>query len=204
LKFFAIYEYLAKKYAKLKIYILLKEKIMELKGTKTEQNLRDAFAGETQARSKYYYFAEVAKKEGYEQIADIFMMTAENEKAHAKLWFDALGGIGTTSENLKSAAEGEHWEWSDMYDTFAKEAEEEGFHELAHRFRLVANIEKMHEERYRKLINNVDMKKVFEKCDVVMWECRNCGHILIGKKAPEICPVCNYKEGYFEIKAENY
>ena len=177
---------------------------MELKGSKTEQNLKDAFAGETQARSKYTYFANVAKKEGYEQIADIFNITAENERAHAKIWFEYLGGISTTKENLRSAAEGEHWEWSDMYENFAKDADAEGFSEIAHHFRLVASVEKAHEERYRKLLNNVDMQKVFEKADMVMWECRNCGHIVIGKKAPEVCPVCKHKQAFFEIKAENY
>lgn len=177
---------------------------MELKGSKTEQNLRDAFAGETQARSKYTYFANVAKKEGYEQIADIFNITAENERAHAKIWFDYLCGTGTTKENLISAAEGEHWEWSDMYENFAKDADAEGFTEIAHRFRLVASVEKAHEERYRKLLSNVDMQKVFEKADMAMWECRNCGHIVVGKKAPEVCPVCQHKQAFFEIKAENY
>ena len=177
---------------------------MELIGSKTEQNLRDAFAGETQARAKYTFFANVAKKEGYEQIADIFMMTAENEQAHAKIWFKYLNGIGGTKENLVSAANGEHWEWSDMYENFAKEAEKEGFSEIAHHFRLVANVEKSHEERFRKLIENVDMQKVFEKADMVIWECRNCGHIVIGKNAPEVCPVCQHKQAFFEIKAENY
>lgn len=180
------------------------EKTMELKGSKTEQNLKAAFAGETQARSKYTYFASVAKKEGYEQIAAIFNETADNEKEHAKLWFKALGGLGTTAENLLSAAQGENYEWTDMYATFAKEAEEEGFTELAERFRAVAAIEKTHEERYRKLLSNVEMQKVFEKSEETMWECRNCGHLVIGKKAPEVCPVCAHPRSYFEIRKENY
>lgn len=177
---------------------------MELKGSKTEQNLRTAFAGETQARSKYTYFASVAKKEGYEQIAAIFTETADNEKEHAKLWFKALGGLGTTAENLVSAAEGENYEWTEMYAQFAKEAEEEGFMELAHRFRMVGEIEKSHEERYRKLLDNVEMKKVFEKSEVKMWECRNCGHLVMGTKAPEVCPVCAHPQSYFEVRKENY
>lgn len=177
---------------------------MELKGSKTEQNLKTAFAGETQARSKYTYFASVAKKEGYEQIAAIFNETADNEKEHAKLWFKALGGLGTTAENLVSAAEGENYEWTEMYAQFAKEAEEEGFTELAHRFRMVGEIEKSHEERYRKLLDNVEMKKVFEKSEVKMWECRNCGHLVMGTKAPEVCPVCAHPQSYFEVRKENY
>ena len=177
---------------------------MELKGSKTEQNLRDAFAGETQARSKYDYFASVAKKEGYEQIAAIFQATANNEKEHAKLWFKALQGIGTTPENLSSAAAGENFEWTDMYDRFAKEAEEEGFHQLAEQFRGVAAIEKSHEERYRALLKNVETKAVFEKAEVKVWECRNCGHLVMGKKAPEVCPVCNHPQSYFEVRKENY
>ncbi len=177
---------------------------MELKGSKTEQNLRDAFAGETQARSKYDYFASVAKKEGYEQIAAIFQATANNEKEHAKLWFKALQGIGTTPENLSSAAAGENFEWTDMYDRFAKEAEEEGFHQLAEQFRGVAAIEKSHEERYRALLSNIEMQKVFEKSEETMWECRNCGHLVMGKKAPEVCPVCNHPQSYFEVRKENY
>ena len=177
---------------------------MELKGSKTEQNLMTAFAGESQARNKYTYFASVAKKEGYEQIAAIFLQTAENEKEHAKLWFKALGELGNTSENLKAAAEGENYEWTDMYATFAKEAEEEGFKELAYKFRAVAEIEKSHEERYRALLSNVDMQKVFEKAEETMWECRNCGHLVMGKKAPEVCPVCAHAQSYFEVRAENY
>ena len=177
---------------------------MELKGTKTEKNLMAAFAGESQARNKYTYFASVAKKEGYEQIAAIFLKTAENEKEHAKLWFKYLDGIGNTTQNLKAAAEGENYEWTDMYDTFAKEAEEEGFKELAEKFRAVGRIEKTHEERYRTLLNNVEMNAVFEKAGERMWECRNCGHIVVGKAAPEICPVCNHPRSYFEVREENY
>ncbi len=177
---------------------------MELKGTKTEQNLRDAFAGETQARSKYDYFASVAKKEGYEQIAAIFQATANNEKEHAKLWFKALQGIGTTTENLAAAAAGENYEWTDMYDRFAREADEEGFHQLAEQFRGVAAIERAHEERYRALLQNIEMQKVFEKSEETMWECRNCGHLVMGKKAPDVCPVCNHPQSYFEVRKENY
>ena len=176
----------------------------ELKGTKTEANLMTAFAGESQARNKYTYFASVAKKEGYEQISAIFLETAENEKEHAKLWFKALGELGNTAENLLSAANGENYEWTDMYDRMAKEAEEEGFKELAAKFRLVAKIEKSHEERYRALLNNVEMQQVFEKADMAIWECRNCGHLVMGKKAPEICPTCAHPKSYFEIRKENY
>lgn len=189
----------------LNIIISIKEITqMELKGTKTEKNLMAAFAGESQARNKYTYFASVAKKEGYEQIAAIFLKTAENEKEHAKLWFKYLDGIGNTAQNLKAAAEGENYEWTDMYDTFAKEAEEEGFKELAEKFRAVGRIEKTHEERYRTLLNNVEMNAVFEKAGERMWECRNCGHIVVGKAAPEICPVCNHPRSYFEVREENY
>ncbi len=177
---------------------------MELKGTKTEQNLMTAFAGESQARNKYTYFASVAKKEGYEQIAAIFLNTAENEKEHAKLWFKALGGLGDTAANLAAAAEGENYEWTDMYDTFAKEAEEEGFTALAYQFRAVAAIEKAHEERYRALLSNVEMQKVFEKSEETMWECRNCGHLVMGKKAPGVCPVCAHPQSFFEVRKENY
>ncbi len=177
---------------------------MELKGTKTEKNLMAAFAGESQARNKYTYFASVAKKEGYEQIAAIFLQTAENEKEHAKLWFKELGELGTTAENLAAAAAGENYEWTDMYETFAKEAEEEGFTALAARFRAVAKIEKAHEERYRALLNNVEMQKVFEKSEETMWECRNCGHLVIGKKAPGACPVCLHPQSFFEVRKENY
>ncbi len=177
---------------------------MELKGTKTEQNLLAAFAGESQARNKYTYFASVAKKEGYQQIAEIFEKTAANEKEHAKLWFKALGELGDTAQNLLHAAEGENYEWTDMYATFAKEAEEEGFTALAAQFRMVAAIEKTHEERYRALLSNVEMQKVFEKAEETMWECRNCGHLVIGKKAPQVCPVCAHPQAYFEVRKENY
>ena len=177
---------------------------MELKGTKTERNLAEAFAGESQARNKYTYFASVAKKEGYQQIAAIFEETANNEKEHAKLWFKALQGIGDTAANLKAAAEGENYEWTDMYDRFAKEAEEEGFKALAAQFRMVAAIEKTHEERYRKLLSNVEMQQVFEKAGETMWECRNCGHLVMGKKAPLACPVCAHPQAYFEVRKENY
>ena len=173
-------------------------------GTQTEKNLQAAFAGESEARNKYTYFASVAKKEGYEQISALFLKTAENEKEHAKLWFKELKGIGTTAENLLSAAEGENYEWTDMYDSFAKTADEEGFHELAEKFRLVGAIEKHHEERYRALLKNVEMKQVFEKSEVKIWECRNCGHIVVGTKAPDVCPTCNHPQSFFEINAENY
>jgi len=176
----------------------------ELKGTKTEQNLMTAFAGESQARNKYTYFASVAKKEGYEQIAEIFQKTADNEKEHAKLWFKELGELGNTAQNLLAAAEGENYEWTDMYATFAKEAEEEGFTALAARFRMVAAIEKTHEERYRALLNNVEMQKVFEKSEITMWECRNCGHLVMGVKAPGVCPVCVHPQSFFEVRKENY
>ena len=173
-------------------------------GTQTEKNLMAAFAGESEARNKYTYFASKAKKEGYEQIAALFLKTADNEKEHAKLWFKELNGIGDTAENLLSAAEGENYEWTDMYDGFAKTADEEGFHELAQRFRLVAAIEKHHEERYRALLHNVETAEVFAKSEVKVWECRNCGHIGIGEKAPEGCPACSPPQSYFEIHAENY
>ena len=177
---------------------------MELKGSKTEKNLMTAFAGESQARNKYTYFASVARKEGYEQIAAIFEATANNEKEHAKLWFKELGELGTTAQNLLAAAEGENYEWTDMYDTFAKEAEEEGFLAIARKFRMVAAIEKEHEERYRALLNNVETKAVFEKSGIVMWECRNCGHLVLSASAPEKCPVCNHPQSYFEVRKENY
>lgn len=180
------------------------EKKNKYTGTKTEKNLQTAFAGESQARNKYTYFASVAKKQGYEQIAALFLKTAENEKEHAKLWFKELSGIGDTAENLLSAAEGENYEWTDMYEEFAKTAEEEGFTELAERFRLVAAVEKHHEERYRALLHNVESKEVFEKSEVKVWECRNCGHIVVGTKAPEVCPTCNHPQSYFEVHAENY
>ena len=173
-------------------------------GTKTEKNLWEAFAGESQARNKYTYFASVAKKAGYEQIAALFLQTAANEMEHAKLWFKALGELGDTAENLLHAAEGENAEWTDMYDRMAKEADEEGFHELAEQFRGVAAIEKTHEERYRALLNNVETKAVFEKSGVTVWECRNCGHIVVGTAAPEICPVCKHPQAYFEVRKENY
>ncbi len=177
---------------------------MELKGTKTEQNLMTAFAGESQARNKYTYFASVAKKEGYEQIAELFLKTAENEKEHAKLWFKALGELGDTAQNLAAAAAGENYEWTDMYDKFAKEAEEGGFKQLAYQFRAVAAIEKAHEERYRALLDNVQMQKVFEKGEMTMWECRNCGHLVMGLKAPAACPVCAHPQSFFEVRKENY
>ena len=173
-------------------------------GTKTEKNLWEAFAGESQARNKYTYFASVAKKNGYEQIAELFLKTAENEKEHAKLWFKALGELGTTEENLLHAAEGENAEWTDMYERMAREAEEEGFPELAKQFRGVAAIEKEHEERYRALLRNVEAKEVFEKSGVMVWECRNCGHVVVGTKAPEVCPVCFHPQAYFELRKENY
>ncbi len=178
--------------------------MMELKGSKTEKNLLAAFAGESEARNKYTYFASVAKKEGYEQIAALFLKTAENEKEHAKMWFKELKGIGNTAENLVSAAEGENYEWTDMYAEFAKTAEEEGFPELAAKFRLVAAVEKAHEERYRALLHNVETAAVFEKSEIKVWECRNCGHLAIGTKAPEVCPTCAHPQSYFEIHAENY
>jgi len=173
-------------------------------GTQTEKNLMAAFAGESQARNKYTYFASTAKKEGYEQISAIFLKTAENEKEHAKMWFKELQGIGNTAQNLAAAADGENFEWTDMYEGFAKTAEEEGFPELAAKFRGVAAIEKAHEERYRALLNNVETKQVFEKSTVKVWECRNCGHIVVGTSAPEVCPVCNHPQSYFEVREENY
>lgn len=173
-------------------------------GTQTEKNLMEAFAGESQARNKYTYFASVAKKQGFEQIAAFFIKTAENEKEHAKLWFKELSGIGDTAENLAAAAEGENFEWTDMYDGFAKTAEEEGFPELAARFRLVGEIERHHEERYRALLRNVETAEVFRKSEVKVWECRNCGHIVVGTEAPAVCPTCNHPQSYFEVHAENY
>ena len=173
-------------------------------GTKTEKNLWEAFAGESQARNKYTYFASVAKKAGYEQIAELFLKTAENEKEHAKLWFKALGEIGDTPANLLKAAEGENAEWTDMYERMAKEAEEEGFKAIAIKFRMVGAIEKEHEKRYLALLNNIEMQKVFEKAEETMWECRNCGHLVIGKKAPQVCPVCAHPQSYFEVRKENY
>ena len=173
-------------------------------GTKTEENLKAAFAGESQARNKYTYFASQAKKDGFEQIAALFLKTADNEKEHAKMWFKELKGIGDTAANLADAADGENYEWTDMYEGFAKTAEEEGFAELAAKFRLVAAIEKHHEERYRALLKNIETKQVFEKGSVKVWECRNCGHIVVGTKAPEICPACAHPQSYFEINAEEY
>ena len=173
-------------------------------GTQTEKNLHAAFAGESEARNKYTYFASKAKKEGFEQIAALFLQTAENEKEHAKLWFKELNGIGTTAENLAAAAAGENYEWTDMYEGFARTAEAEGFPELAAKFRGVAAIEKHHEERYRALLHNVEAKEVFAKSEVKVWECRNCGHIVVGTQAPEVCPVCNHPQAYFEINQKNY
>ncbi|MBQ8537043.1 MAG: rubrerythrin family protein [Clostridia bacterium] len=173
-------------------------------GTKTEKNLMEAFAGESMARGKYTYFASVAKKAGFEQIAAIFQQTAKNEQEHAKLWFKELGELGDTAQNLLHAAEGENYEWTDMYDRMAKDAEEEGFHALAAKFRGVAAIEKTHEERYRKLLHNVEAKEVFEKSGVTLWECRNCGHLVMGTKAPDVCPVCAHPQSFFEVRAENY
>ena len=173
-------------------------------GTQTEKNLEAAFAGESQARNKYSYFASRAKKDGFEQIAAIFQHTADNEKEHAKLWFKELEGIGTTAENLAAAADGENYEWTDIYDGFAKTAEEEGLKELAAKFRLVAAIEKRHEERYRALLRNVEAQEVFKKSEVKVWECRNCGHIVVGTEAPELCPTCAYPKAYFELVADNY
>ncbi len=177
---------------------------MELKGSRTEQNLMTAFAGESQARNKYSYFASKAKKEGYQQIAAIFEETANNEKEHAKLWFKHLGGIGTTKENLTAAANGENYEWTTMYKEFAEVAREEGFLEIALQFEGVAKIEKEHEERYRKLLENIETAQVFAKAGITVWVCRNCGHVHIGESAPEVCPVCNHPQGYFEVKANNF
>lgn len=179
-------------------------KTTKYSGSQTEKNLEAAFAGESQARNKYTYFASVAKKQGFEQIANLFLKTADNEKEHAKMWFKELNGIGDTAENLLAAAEGENYEWTDMYEDFAKTAEEEGFTELAHKLRLVAAIEKHHEERYRALLRNVETAEVFKRSEIKVWECRNCGHIVVGKEAPEVCPVCNHPQSYFEIHAENY
>ena len=173
-------------------------------GTQTEKNLQEAFAGESQARNKYTYFASVAKKEGYEQMSEIFLKTDENEKEHAKLWFKELEGIGNTAENLAEAAAGKNYEWTDMYAGFAETAEKEGFPELAAKFRLVAAIEKSHEERYRALLNNIELAEVFAKSEVQIWECRNCGHIVVGTNAPEVCPTCNHPQSYFELRKENY
>ena len=189
-----------------KIIIKKENSVMANKyaGTQTEKNLQEAFAGESQARNKYTYFASVAKKEGYEQMAALFLKTADNEKEHAKMWFKELAELGDTPTNLKAAADGENYEWTDMYEGFAKTADEEGFHELAEKFRAVAAIEKHHEERYRALLKNIETAQVFEKSEVKVWECRNCGHIVVGTKAPEICPVCAHPQSYFEVHAENY
>ena len=187
--------------------IIKEEKTMatnKYSGTQTEKNLQEAFAGESQARNKYTYFASVAKKEGYEQMSALFLKTADNEKEHAKMWFKELAGLGDTKSNLADAAEGENYEWTDMYEGFAKTAEEEGFPELAAKFRAVGEIEKHHEERYRALLKNIETAQVFEKSEVKVWECRNCGHIVVGTKAPEVCPVCNHPQSYFEIHQENY
>ena len=173
-------------------------------GTQTEKNLLAAFSGESEARNKYTFFASKAKKEGFEQISAIFTKTADNEKEHAKLWFKELEGIGTTAENLAAAADGENYEWTDMYEGFAKTADEEGFPELAAKFRQVGEIEKQHEERYRALLKNIEMQQVFEKSEVKVWECRNCGHIVVGTKAPDVCPVCAHPQAYFELREENY
>lgn len=190
------------------VFEKIEEKSMKIKnkyvGTKTEKNLLEALAGESLARNKYTFYAEVAKAEGFEQINHLFIKTAENEREHSKLWFKELGMLGDTSENLLHAAEGENYEWTDMYTKFADEAEEEGFFDLAKKFRAVAKIEKAHEERYRKLLNNVEMKKVFEKSEETMWECINCGHLVMGKKAPDICEVCSYSQSFFEVRSENY
>ena len=189
------------------LFINKKQDIMNTKysGTQTEKNLAAAFAGESQARNKYTYFASKAKKDGFEQIAELFLKTADNEKEHAKMWFKELtGGVGSTAQNLADAADGENYEWTDMYEGFAKTAEEEGFAELAEKFRLVAAIEKRHEERYRSLLKNVEAQEVFAKSEVKVWECRNCGHIVVGEKAPDICPTCAHPQSYFEIHAENY
>jgi rubrerythrin len=181
-----------------------KQKTNPYAGTQTEKNLMAAFAGESEARNKYTYFASKAKKDGYEQIAALFLKTAENEKEHAKLWFKELNGIGDTAENLSDAADGENYEWTNMYEEFAKTAEEEGFPELAKKFRGVAAIEKHHEERYRAILKNVNTKQVFEKSEVKVWECRNCGHIVVGTKAPELCPVCAHPQSFFEVSEQNY
>ena len=187
-----------------KFNLVEEEKKNPYAGTQTEKNLETAFAGESQARNKYTYFASVAKKEGYEQMAALFLKTADNEKEHAKMWFKELNGLGDTADNLLSAAEGENYEWTDMYDGFAKTAEAEGFPELAAKFRMVAAIEKHHEERYRTLLHNLETAQVFEKSEVKVWECRNCGHIVVGIKAPEVCPVCAHPQAYFEVNSENY
>ena len=181
-----------------------KESKSKYAGTQTEKNLETAFAGESMARNKYTFYSVVAKNQGFEQIADLFLKTAENERSHAYMWFKELAGVGDTAENLLHAAEGENYEWTDMYYNFAKTAEEEGFHELAAKFRLVAEIEKHHEERYRALLKNVETQEVFKKSEVKVWECRNCGHLVVGTNAPEICPTCAHPQSFFEVHAENY
>jgi len=189
------------------VFEIIEEKALpanKYAGTKTEKNLMEAFSGESQARNKYTYFAGIAQKEGYDQLSEIFLQTARNEQEHARIWFEELGKLGNTAENLLQAAEGENYEWTDMYDRFAKDAEDEGFPELAARFKRVGAIEKAHEERYRALLNNIEMQKVFEKSDETIWECRICGHLVIGKKAPEVCPVCKFPQVYFEVRKENY
>ena len=189
------------------VFVKIEEEIKsgnQYVGTKTEKNLMEAFAGESQARNKYTYFANIAQREGYDQLSEIFLKTARNEQEHARIWYEELGNLGKTAENLLHAAEGENYEWTDMYDRFAKDAEEEGFKDLAERFRNVAAIEKAHEERYRALLKNVEMQQVFEKGEEIMWECRVCGHLVIGKKAPEVCPVCKFAQSYFEVRKENY
>ena len=192
------------KQPKEKFKMMEEEKKNPYAGTQTEKNFEAAFAGESQARNKYTYFASVAKKEGYEQMAALFLKTADNEKEHAKMWFKELKGIGNTVANLNAAADGENYEWTDMYEGFAKTAEEEGFKELAEKFRMVGAIEKHHEERYRALLENIETKQVFEKSEVKVWECRNCGHIVVGTKAPDECPVCAHPQSFFEVHAENY
>jgi rubrerythrin len=180
------------------------ESVNKYAGTKTEKNLMEAFSGESQARNKYTYFADVAQREGYDHLSEIFLKTAKNEQEHARMWFEELDNLGNTAENLLQAAEGENYEWTDMYVRFAKDAEDEGFKALAARFRRVADIEKAHEERYRALLKNVEMQQVFEKGEETMWECRVCGHLVMGKKAPEVCPVCKNSKAYFEMRKENY
>jgi len=189
------------------VFVKIEEEVSKVNkyvGTKTEKNLMDAFSGESQARNKYTYFATIAQREGHDQLSEIFLKTARNEQEHARIWYEELGNLGSTAENLLHAAEGENYEWTQMYDGFAKDAEEEGFLELAERFRRVAAIEKSHEERYLALLHNIEMQKVFEKSEEIMWECRVCGHLVVGKKAPEVCPVCKFSQSYFEVRSENY
>ncbi|NLO75908.1 MAG: rubrerythrin family protein [Clostridia bacterium] len=189
------------------VFVLVEENaesVNRYAGTKTEKNLLEAFSGESQARNKYTYFANIAQREGYDQLSELFLKTARNEQEHARIWFEELGGLGNTAENLLQAAEGENYEWTDMYARFAKDAEEEGFKELAEKFRKVAAIEKAHEERYRTLLENVKRQRVFEKEEETLWECRVCGHLVLGKKAPELCPVCKFAQAFFEVRKENY